>query len=74
MPGSKEYELYKKSAEQHYKMSYELFKMLSDYRIREEGGDKIDGLRLKVTFNYAVFMFEFLDERTKAIRLLVIEL
>ena len=48
--------------------------MLSDYRVREEGSDKIEGLRLKVAFNYAVFLYELYDQKVQAVRLMTKEI
>lgn len=70
-----DYQDYKLKAENMYTTAREYYKMLTHERVSMQiGGNKdgevIESLRLSLNLNYAIFLFEFKDEKKKALRLL----
>jgi len=70
-----DYQTYRTEAEHCYDTARELYKMLTHERISmshgsQKDGEVIESLRLSLSLNYAIFLFEFKDEKKKALRIL----
>ena len=71
-----DFQEYRQKAENMYVTAREYYKMLTHERItiliggNNKDGEVIESLRLSLNLNYAIFLFEFKDEKKKALRLL----
>jgi hypothetical protein len=66
-----DYQTFRGKAEKHYNDAKDKYKILTHERISEnKEGEVIESLRLSLNLNYAIFLFEFKDEKKKALRIL----
>mmetsp|Transcript_10366 Transcript_10366/g.15956 ORF Transcript_10366/g.15956 Transcript_10366/m.15956 type:complete len:182 (+) Transcript_10366:463-1008(+) len=61
---------FKEAALKTYKESVYTLKCLRELRVQQNKPDPIDSLRLGLNLNYAIFLWEIMEQKKKAIRIL----